>query len=299
MKIKSKKRKWITRTDIVGYLFIMPFLIGFVFFFLKPMINSLIYSFHKVSFGAEGLIMEKVGWANYEYALFGDAGFLKALLTMGANVIVKILVIMFLSMFVSILLNQEFPGRLFFRVAMFMPVIFGADVVMESFMASEGYDMLSSDSNQFITIGSGAQNFLNELIGNFGVVSDVVGMFTGYIASIFDLAWEMGIQVILFIIGLKAIPDYLYEVCSLEGATKWEEFWKITFPMLSPTILLCLIYTVIDTFNSNNEVAAMIADNVQFELHYACAQTWLYSLIVFVIVALIYKIVSNYTVYLD
>ncbi|MBO5197880.1 MAG: sugar ABC transporter permease [Lachnospiraceae bacterium] len=301
MKKEKKKRtyKLITRTDIIGYLFVLPFLIGFLFLFLKPMVTSVIYSFHKITFGESGMIMEKVGLENYRYALFGDAKFFKELLTIGGTVVVKILVIMFMSIFVALLLNQKFPGRLFFRTVMFLPVIFGADTILKLFIETDAYQSLSGSSNAFVSVGQSATGFLQELIQSFGFFSDMMSTFSEYAKKIFDLTWEMGIQVILFIVGLQAIPSYLYEVCEMEGATKWETFWKITFPLLSPTILLCLIYTVIENFNSSNEVVKMISENMGHRIHYACAQTWLYSIIVFLLVMIIYGIVSRKTVYLD
>ncbi len=299
--MKNAKRRYplITRIDIVGWLFVLPFLIGFVFMFMKPMLSSIVYSFNKVSYDANGMVLKPVGWENYDYALFGDAKFFKALLTIGGEVAVKIIVIMFMSMFVAMLLNQRFPGRLLFRTAMFLPVIFGADQIMSMFESSYAYSSMDSTSNAFLALDGSAKAFISDLVNQFGFLSGLMSLFSSYANQLFDLTWEIGIQIVLFIVGFQSIPSYLYEVCDIEGATKWETFWKITFPLLSPTMLLCLIYTVVDNFNSNNEVVKMINGNVSSIIHYACAQTWLYAIIVFAVVMVVYAIVSRWTIYLD
>ncbi|MBO5197505.1 MAG: sugar ABC transporter permease [Lachnospiraceae bacterium] len=296
-KMGRKKDRLISKKDITGYLFISPFIIGFIFLFLKPMIQSVIYSFHKVTMSAEGMVLEYVGFANYKTALFGDAGFFKALLSMGGEVIVKIVVVMFFSMFVAVLLNQKFAGRLFFRTAMFLPVIFGA----EQITTFSDYQSMSLQGGSDVvgTTAVHVPKFLEEIISGFGPFAAVITSFTEYASNIFEISWDVGIQIILFIIGLQAVPSYLYEVCELEGATKWETFWKITFPMLSPSILLCLIYTIIDSFNSGNAVMDMIDENLRTVIHYACAQTWLYCILVLILVFLAYRITAKHVMYLD
>ena len=297
----NNKRKFLrmNRTNAVGVLFVLPFLIGFIFLFFKPMLASIIYSFNVVGFDEQGMTLKFVGLDNYRYALFSDAEFLKELLAVAGSALAKVVVIMFMSMFVAMLLNQKFYGRLFFRTVLFLPVIFGADVILAIFAESDAYTMLSGTSNSLVSVGKEANVFLEELMRSFGFSSGMMNALSSNIRGIFDLTWEMGIQTVLFIVGFQAIPPHLYEVCEMEGATKWETFWKVTFPLLSPTILLCLIYTVIDTFNSDNNVVRIISENMAHLLHYACAQTWLYTLIVFAFVMTIYGLVSRKTIYLD
>ncbi len=297
----KNKRKFLrmNRTNAVGVLFVLPFLIGFIFLFFKPMLASIIYSFNVVGFDEQGMTLKFVGLDNYRYALFSDAEFLKELLAVAGSALAKVVVIMFMSMFVAMLLNQKFYGRLFFRTVLFLPVIFGADVILAIFAESDAYTMLSGTSNSLASVGKEANVFLEELMRSFGFSSGMMNALSSNIRGIFDLTWEMGIQTVLFIVGFQTIPPHLYEVCEMEGATKWETFWKVTFPLLSPTILLCLIYTVIDTFNSDNNVVRIISANMAHLLHYACAQTWLYTLIVFAFVMTIYGLVSRKTIYLD
>ena len=297
---KGKRLKIITPTDTTGWLFVLPFIIGFIFLFGKPVVESLVYSFNRISVGENGLILTPIGWENYDYLLFKDASFIKGLYKMVGEAAVKILVIMFVSMFLAILLNDKFPGRLLFRAIMFLPVIFAADQVMSVFSGVGGSEELRETESEFFVMSGEASGFLSEMINSFGFLSDIITKFTKYASQLFNLLWSAGIQIILFVIGLQTIPAYLYEVAEMEGATKWETFWKITFPLLTPSVLLCLIYTIIDYFNaSTNTIVKQIDQNMLMRIDYACAQSWFYSIVIFVIVIIVNVILSRRVISLD
>lgn len=297
---RNKKLKIITPTDTTGWMFVLPFIIGFIFLFAKPVAESLMYSFNDVSVGQEGLEFTSIGWSNYEKLLFGDAAFIKLLWKMISEAIVKILVIMFVSMFLAILLNEKFSGRLLFRAIMFLPVIFAADQVLAVFNSKGGSEELRDTTSSFFMMSGEASGFVEEIISSFGPLSSIITKFTAYATQLFNLLWSSGIQIILFIIGLQTIPAYLYEVANMEGATKWETFWKITFPLLTPSILLCLIYTMIDYFNaSTNSIVMQINNNMLNNFDYACAMSWFYSVAVFVLVIIVNLILSRKVITLD
>ena len=298
--VHKKRSHFITKDDIAGYLFVLPFLIGFVFLLAKPMLESIVYSFSEVLFGEGGMTVNPVGLENYSYALFSDADFFKKLISSVIEILWNIPVIMFFSMFMAILLTGEFVGRLFFRMLLFLPVIFAVPAFLENIEAAGMGGRMAEGRDSVAATSDTLQLLLTDLVNNFGLPSELVSKLQEYVSNIFDICWKSGIQIILFIIGLQAIPSYLYEVCELEGATKWETFWKITFPLLSPTILLCLIYTIIDLFNSpSNQVITIITANMGQRIHYACAQTWLYSLAVFAFVLIVYRLVAKRAIYLD
>ena len=297
---RSKGLKIITPTDTTGWMFVLPFVIGFIFLFAKPVIQSLMYSFNDVSVGQDGLEFTPIGWENYKRMLTGDAAFIKALWKMISEAAVKILVIMFISMFLAILLNEKFAGRLLFRAIMFLPVIFAADQVLSIFNSLGGRDELKNTSSSFFMMSGEASGFVKEIIGSFGPLSSIIEKFTSYATQLFNLLWSSGIQIILFIIGLQTIPAYLYEVAEMEGATKWETFWKITFPLLTPSILLCLIYTMIDYFNaSTNTIVRQIDTNMLNNFDYACAMSWFYSVAIFIMVIIVNVILSRKVITLD
>lgn len=296
----KRRTRIITKDDVAGYLFVLPFLIGFAVFFIRPMAESVVYSFSEISFGVDGMRLNAAGFKNYAYALFSDADFLKKLLTSTGEILWNIPVIMFFSIFMALLLNGEFVGRLFFRMILFLPVIFALPAFLEN-VGAAGMDGRMAEGRALVVETSATlKQLMMDLMNNFGLPDGLLDLLQTYLQNILQICWKSGIQIVLFIIGLQAIPAHLYEVCELEGATKWETFWKITFPLLSPTILLCLIYTIIDLFNSSsNQVIKIITANIGQRMHYACAQTWLYSLIVFAFVLVVYGLVAKRTIYLD
>ena len=143
-------------------------------------------------------------------------------------------------------------------------------------------------------------------LGNVNISKEKAGksyleIISDNLLTFFNLVWDMGIQIIIFIIGLKSIPPYLYEVANMEGATKWETFWKITFPLLTPSILLCFVYTIVDHFNSyRNAIIVMIRNTLGGgNFHYSSTQSWIYALIVFAFAILAYAVLAKRIVRLD
>jgi len=300
MRVKRRKNRLITEADKAGWLFVLPFVIGIIFLYGKPMLQSLNYAFNRVTVGDSGLVLEPIGWENFLFIKNEDATFTKNLYKVLTTALYQIPVMMFVSMFIAILVNEEFPGRLAFRVILFLPVIFASDQVLR-WMSHFGISSeMAQTENSFTTVSTEATGFVKEVINSFGPLSEIITKFTDYSSKMFSLLWSTGIQIILFIIGLKTIPAYLYEVAEMEGATKWETFWKITFPLLIPSILLCLIYTIIDYFNSTtNVIVRTIDENMGQRIDYAIAQTWVYSIIILAIVLIVNFFVSRKIVSMD
>ena len=117
--------------------------------------------------------------------------------------------------------------------------------------------------------------------------------------SIFELIWKSGIQTLLFLAALQTISPSLYEAAKMEGGTAWENFWKITFPMVSPTILINLIYSIIDNFSdySNQVVTYINSFSQQAMFEYSSALTWVYALLMLAFVALVYVVVNRFVYY--
>ena len=299
--MKNKKRRTLlTKDDRTGWLFVLPFVIGFIWFFIKPLITSVNYTFHRVGVDANGLVLEPIGSFNWNYLVTKDRDFVQALTKLMSSMAVEVLVIMFMSIFLAVLLVNKFPGRLFFRVCLFLPMIFGADAILKTFGQLGGRSEMTATSNEFMVMAGETTGFIKEIISSFGILTPLIEKFTTYAGKLFNLLWNMPLQIVIFIIGLQAIPPHLYEVAKMEGATAWETFWKITFPLLTPSMLLCLIYTVIDYFNATtNSIVVMIGKNMANRLDYACTQSWAYSLLIFVVVLVINAIVSRKVISMD
>ena len=148
-----------------------------------------------------------------------------------------------LSLVLALLLNNKFKGRLFFRALYFMPVIIASGVVIELISGMTTGGMSDSSVSESV---SGGMFSVQDVMAVLDLPNQVAEYVQKIISNIFDLIWNSGIQTVLFIAGLQSIPSSLYEASRVEGATKWEEFWFITFPMLSNVTLLVMVYTMVE-----------------------------------------------------
>ena len=190
------------------------------------------------------------------------------------------------DMVLALLLNQKFRGRLFFRALYFMPVIIATGVVIELISGMSGSDMASSSVNESV---SGGMFSVQDIIAVLSLPAEVAEFVQKIISDIFDLIWNSGIQTVLFLAGLQSIPSTLYEASKVEGATKWEEFWFITFPMLSNVTLLVIIYTMVELFISNNNIVVAHVYNLMRAAVYdeTSAMMWFYFLSIGVVMGII------------
>ena len=244
---KNKHRGIESLKSRYGLMFIAPWFLGFVLFFAIPVFQSVWFSLSNVTLSNSGLVTKFVGLSHYRYALLQSGAYTATLGTAVTSLLYQLPIIVLISMVLSLILNQKFRGRTFFRALFFLPVIIATGIVL---------DIL------FMTTGSMSESTVNEsLSGNMFNVSDVAAFLdlpsgiSDYaekaISNIFDLIWNSGIQTVLFIAGLQSVPSSLYEASRVEGATKWEEFWFITFPSLSQVTLLVIIYTMVEQFTSS------------------------------------------------
>lgn len=279
-----------------GLLFALPFIIGLVLFFFKPAIQSIRYSFSVLDFTPEGLEMTFVGLRNFQQALFVDPTYVRTILTSVMNMVVRVPVIMALSMLLAVILKHDFHGRLFFRAVFFLPVIVVSGIIMEIL----GNDYLSNQilsgdasSSLFDTVDS------YSLLISVGFSRDLVELLVPLAYDIFDLIWSSGVPILLFLAALQTVSEQLYEVARIEGATSWEQFWKITFPSISPMILMNAVYIIADYFTtSTNPVIQMIGQqtsNMRFE--YASGLSWMYFIVVGLIMAVAFYLIDRHVIY--
>jgi len=280
-----------------GLLFVSPFIIGFLFFFIRPLFMSLIYSFNKLGIEVGGLVYEFVGFQHYIRAFTMDPNFVRALTQTTTGMLYNVPIIVAYSLFIAFILNQKFRGRTFSRAIFFLPVIVTSGVVIRiisgDFVADE---MISgrAASSMFETFA------LSELLLESGVRPDIVQFFIDFINNVFDLTWRSGIQILIFLAGLQSIPPSHYEASTMEGASGWVNFWKITFPMLSPIIMLNLIYTIIDGFTDYSNWLMRIVSEYSRTLHigYSAALSWVYFVVIFAIIGIVYAIINKRVFYM-
>lgn len=308
----GKKRKKSASLDVrkarAGWIFILPFLIGFVLIYLPVVFDSIKYSFHEIKIlVGGGYELKWVGWKNYSDAILVDTSFVTTLVAGLKQLILDIPSIVLFSLFVAIILNQKIAGRAAFRAIFFIPVILTTGLIADIDAGNNMNDYMSSA--QGIDDGSGDESQATEIVSVMDVERLFRGMMIGteiveyvvqMVNNIFNIVNRCGVQMLIFLSGLQSISPAIYESCSIDGASGWETFWKITLPMVSPMILVNTIYTIIDAFtSSDNKVMAYIS-TVYEQANgnvLSSAMSWMYFLIVILIIAAVAGILSAFIFY--
>ena len=311
VQIKTPKRRKVASLDKrkarAGWVFVLPFLIGFILIYLPIVFDSIRYSFHTIkTLPGGGFELISVGWENYRYALLDDPDFIKTLVTGLGEMVFDIPMILIFSLFMAVLLNQKMAGRAVFRAIFFIPVILSTGL-MENIAAQ---NTLSSymDSAEGIDDGSG-QSTASEIVSTMDVEQMFQGMAVGQglvtyvstaINNIYDIVNRSGVQMLIFLAGLQSISPAIYESVQIDGATSWETFWKITFPMISPMILVNAVYTVIDSFTAGSNTVMSFISQVYTQADgnvLSSAMSWMYFLIVIGIIAAVAGLFSAFVFY--
>lgn len=288
------------RRAVYGYLFIAPFVIGFLVFMMRPLIQSLQMSLSEVTVSAQGFSFKFWGIESYKKAFTVDPEFNQKLVDELRRMVVNSLATMVFSFFVALMLNQRFKGRAFVRAVFFLPVILSSGVLVgleTNNSLLEGMKDLMKESNQVSVTTAIEDLFHNLNIGTkaFDKVFEVVD-------QVYDIAMASGIQIIIFLSGLQSISSSMFEAADIEGCTRWESLWKITLPMISPLIVVNWIYTLIDFFmKSDNEVMNKISETMITKMDYgfASAMAWIYFGIVMAIIGISSFLISKVVYYYE
>ena len=254
-----------------GYVFVLPWIIGFAVFTAYPLFNSLYFSFNSVSFAVGGIETEFIGAQNFREALSADIDFIRQIGSFSIISVIAIPVIVISALVLALLLNMPLRGRGFFRTIFFLPVIISSGPVIDRLM-DMGATSLSnlSDYAFYTALTQNGTLFANALLF--------------ILNSIIILLWFTGAQILVFLAGLQKIDNQTIEAARVDGASNWEIFWKITLPGLTALILVNIIYTTVMFAQSSlNPVITHITRNM-FDIHrgfgYSSALAWLYFLII-------------------
>ncbi len=246
----SKKLPYRTRKKINGLIFASPFIIGFIAFFLMPLVNTIFYSFNKIGVGETGgMTFEWVGIQNY-IDLFAtevttnSQPMARLFTEENTNMLISVPLIVIFSLFMALLANQKFKGRALVRLIFFLPIILGIDVVVEMLTMTTGAGE-SLDTGSSLLSGSYITVFLMRVLN---VPRRILFPIMNYVENIFELISQAGVQTLVYLTALQSISPSLYEVAKMEGATAYETFWKVTIPSIIHITLFVVIYTVVDLF---------------------------------------------------
>lgn len=273
------------RRSLTGFLFALPFIIGAITFFIRPFIGTIIYSLSKIEYGDTGTTISFLGIKNYTDAFVANSEFLPAFLDSLGNVLYEVPFILVFSLGMAVVLCGDFKGRTFFRAAFFLPLIISSGPAAAAAQGSAS-NLYSGDTSvmMFEAIS------IEPLLMSFDLSEGLITVIVGIINNIFNLTLKSGVQILIFIAGIKAIPTYLYEVTQIEGANRWETFWLVTFRMISPMLLINIVYTIIDSFSDvSNPVMKFIntmTQNLKIELGSAAATVYFLSILILLLVVI-------------
>lgn len=267
------------REHIFGYSFILPWIIGFIIFGAYPIIYSFVLSLNDVTITANGIVTNFVGFQNYVKAFTIDSTMIEALGDFLKNNLFMIIIINVFSVLFAVILAGDIKGKGFFRTIFFLPVIVVSGPVMAELVDKKVITMTNIDSYSVI-------NLISSTLGNsFG--DFVVNMFSNLIY----MFWFSGVQLIVYLTVLQRLDKSMYESAQMDGASKWQSFWKITLPSIKNIIMLNLVYTLIllATFDNNSVIVnikkAMFDPNQGFG--FASSLSWIYFVVLTIIILVI------------
>ena len=301
-KFGKKRASLDARKARAGYFFVLPFLLGVFLIYIPILLDSVWLSLGDIIYKSElgDFVYRWDGLIYYKNALTVDPNFTTKLLAGLQQLIFEVPAVIIFSLFIAVVLNQKMLGRAVFRAIFFVPVIISTGL-MESINAN---DVMSDASAGGIQDGSG-EGASNQIISTLDVEAlfenmAIGGQLVEYVVKIVNDVYNIinysGVQMLIFLAGLQSISPQIYEACRIDGATGWETFWKITFPMISPMILVNAVYTIIDAFTrSTNPMMSFLAGMGTGPS--VTAMSWMYFIVVILIIAVVAGIVSSFIFY--
>lgn len=270
------------RNKLVGLMFVLPWIIGFLVFTAYPLYRTLQFSFSRVRFLLNGTSLENIGFENYAKVLFEDPDFKLAMPSYFIQLITFVPMILIFSMLLALLLNSRLRMRKVFRAIFFLPVIIMSGPLVGNLR------MMGATTLKGLT--------------SFPIYKFIAHSFPGFISApilyIFENAililWFSGVQILIFLSVLQKIDRNIYEASMIDGASGWQQFWKITIPTLKPFFLLNAIYTIVDvSMFSINPIIAIIKQGL-FQINrgfgFSAAASWIYFIIILIAVVIAFII---------
>ncbi len=254
----KKKKRLLTlsrKNQVIGLVFISPWLLGFLLFFARYMIQTAAFSLSVLKLPPEGgFYLVPAGFSNFVTLFTKHPLFNRTLAESVQAQLVDLLLIIFFSLFMAMLLNQRFKGRAIVRAIFFLPVIMASPAIASGIagaleMALGGISAVPKDFEITQTVMNA--EYIMDLLYEVGLPESVSVYILGAISRIYAIIKASGVQIIIFLAALQSVSGALYEVAKIEGATSFETFFKITLPMISPLILTNVFYTIIDSYTSS------------------------------------------------
>lgn len=279
---KRKLRDW-----MYGYIFLAPWIVGVILFFVMSMADSLNYSVHKIVMdnGVQMTALEH-WYDNYASVFSLETNLPTTLGSFAISLVLQVPIIIAFSLIIAMLLNDKIRCRGLFRMIFFLPVIIATGPVMNMLTAQGAATVPMMSDGSLLKLLSGLPQFLLDPI-------------TELFNSLILILWNSGIQILIFLSGLQKVSTTMYEAAKIDGANGWETFWKITLPTVKPIILLNAIYTVVSlATGGTNEIIELIYAATYTTpwtkgYSYGMAFSWIYTAIIGVILVGVFLLLKE------
>jgi ABC-type sugar transport system permease subunit len=256
-------------------VFLTPWVLGFLLFFIVPFIRSLYFSFFTIEAQPNGIVTTFAGIQNYIYAwsehVTTTSSFRVELVNTTIDALINIPVLLIFSLFIAVMLNMEFKGRAFVRAIFFIPVILNSAAVTSALGGGDAIAAILEEQ------GIGKIFDLEFYLLQSGMMPWLISFVVGLIDRIYGILSLSGVPILLFLASIQSVPKHLYEAAKIEGATSYETFWLITLPNVSPHIVTVTVYALVDSFLTS-PVSQIISNELADPKRWgeSAAMAWIY-----------------------
>lgn len=287
------------RKRLMGYVFISPWILGGIVFFIIPLIKLFIYSFSTLSFDVGKIDIKLSGFNNYIEIFTKDRDALRLLRESFTTIVLQTAYITILSLFIANILKQKFRGRLFARAIFFIPVIVTSGVVISIIRGEAAINLFNMGEKSSIMMRTfDLAAFLREI----NLPEKALEILTDFVNTVYDLTWKSGVQILILLAALQTVSNSLYEAAQIDGASAWETYWFITFPIITPSLLLTTIYSIVDELSSySNKYQAKILQYATEYMNYSysSALAVIYFICVMALIGLVFLLSRKFVFYMN
>jgi len=304
--VKKKKRVFSLQRsrNNAGYFFVLPFIAGLLILFIPALFEAVRMSFSEiVTEGTSTYRFKNVGFEHYIQLLKVDPFFIRNIVESLGDLLLSIVIVLIYSLFIATLLNKNLAGRGVYRAILFLPVVIATGIISK---ADATNVLVSSGGSSGVFDARGAVQdvfgdySLKQLVSSMNLNAGFIDVIVNSVENVSKIITSSGVQLVIFLAGLQSISPSIYEAASVEGSTAWQNFWKITVPMISPLMLVNLVYTVVASFTSyGNPVMDRIYKTILEGADYtlASAMAIIYFLVAGTVLLIAALIMNRFTFY--
>lgn len=261
MKKQRKQMSFEKKQRLAGYVFISPLIFGVCILFLPNIIKTFVFSMNDIVLGDSTYSLEWKGFKYFYEALFVNADFIQYVIKSLGEMLVSVPTIIIFSLFMASILNQKFRGRVLARSIFFLPVVLATGIVTKTDMI---YDLVSAIDGRVALEESGQLVNMASFLYSLNFSKTLTNVIVNAANGIEYIVTSSGMQIFILLAAFQEIPVSSYEAAAVEGASKWETFWKITIPSVKNQIAVCSVYTVIDIFTKTDNALFIYIHDVGF-----------------------------------